>query len=67
MCPHLETPYQCLKTKNMLDAFQAQVHRAVTGIHTSAVALLRMARRSQQPGAAKTYPAPPSRRMKYAA
>jgi hypothetical protein len=36
------------------DAFLAQVHRAMTGIHTSAEALPRMARRSQQPGAAKT-------------
>ena len=31
----------------------AQVRRAMTRIHTSAVALPRMARRSQQPGAAK--------------
>jgi hypothetical protein len=38
----------------MLDAFLAQVHRAVTRIHTSAVTLPRMARRSQQPGAVKT-------------
>jgi hypothetical protein len=37
----------------MLDAFLAQVHRALTRIHTSAVALPRMARRSQQPGAVK--------------
>jgi hypothetical protein len=36
------------------DAFLAQIHRAMTGIHTSAEALPRMARRSQQPGAAKT-------------
>jgi hypothetical protein len=35
------------------DALLAQVHRALTRIHTSALALPRMARRSQQPGAVK--------------